>query len=137
MYSPQKDHFVAMLEDITDRKKAEEALKESEQRLRSVLDSSLDAIYRFNLQEDSYEYVSPAFEPVVGYSPEEMSSMSLERTMDLIHPDDLNGANEALARLIKEGAVIYDYRLRTRAASTVGSPTTFLWSRTVRESRLP
>ncbi len=115
MYSPQKDHFVAMLEDITDRKKAEEALKESEQRLRSVLDSSLDAIYRFNLQEDSYEYVSPAFEPVVGYSPEEMSSMSLERTMDLIHPDDLNGVNEALARLIKEGAVVYDYRLQDKS----------------------
>ena len=115
IYSPENGYFVAIYEDITERKKAEQALKESEQRFRSVLDSSLDAIYRFNLQTGRYEYVGPAFEPVVGYSSEEMSSMSMEQTMALIHADDLPGVNEALVRLSEEGAVEYDYRLREKS----------------------
>ena len=125
IYSPENGYFVAIYEDITERKEAEQALKESEQRFRSVLDSSLDAIYRFNLQTGRYEYVSPAFEPVVGYSSDEMSSMSMEQTMALIHPDDMPGVNEALVRLSQEGAVGPTTAFGTRVACTVGSPTTF------------
>jgi PAS domain S-box-containing protein len=105
---------VWMVQDITGIKRAQRQAEESEQKFRSVLDSSLDAIYRFNLQTGRYEYVSPAFEPVVGYSVEEMLSMNIEHSMALIHHDDLAGVNEALARLSEEGAVEYDYRLRDK-----------------------
>ncbi len=96
-------------------KEAEHELKESEQRFRSVLDSSLDAIYRFNLKTGRYEYVSPAIKTVLGYSPEEWSSMSFEQTTDLIHPDDIPEVNKALARLLDEGTVEYEYRLRDKS----------------------
>ena len=52
--------------DITDRKKAQEALRVSEARFRSVLESSRDLIYLLNLQTGCYEYISPSAEAVVG-----------------------------------------------------------------------
>ncbi len=94
---------------------SEAALKESEQQFRSVLDSSRDAIYRLNLQTSRYEYISPAFQSVLGYSSKEWSSMSIEQTMALVHPDDLPGVDKALARLFEEGDVEYEYRLRDKS----------------------
>ena len=56
-------------EDITERKQMEESLRRSEERFRSVLDNSLDCIYRLNLKTRCYEYISPSAEKVVGFSP--------------------------------------------------------------------
>ncbi len=63
-------------------------LKESEERLREVLENSLDASYKRNLKTDKYDYLSPVFKRLTGYTPEEMGTMSLELVQGLIHPDD-------------------------------------------------
>ncbi|MGF7118957.1 PAS domain S-box protein [Methanobacterium oryzae] len=106
--------ILSIFYDITKRKKAEKTLRESEARFRSVLDNSLDALYRVNLKTNQYEYLSPAFEGVVGFSPKKFMSMTSEEAMSIVHPDDLSVAKEALARLEVEGHVTVDYRVLDR-----------------------
>jgi PAS domain S-box-containing protein len=103
--------FLVQIQDITEGKKVEEELRESEVRFRSVLDNTLDALYRFNLKTNQYEYLSPAFEDVVGFSPKEFISMTPDETMSIIHPDDLSVVKESLAQLEKDGHVKSEYRV--------------------------
>jgi len=58
--------------EVAERRKAEEALSESEARFRSVLDNSKDFIYRANLQTGIYEYVSPSVKEVWGIQPKNL-----------------------------------------------------------------
>ncbi|MGF7119256.1 PAS domain S-box protein [Methanobacterium oryzae] len=103
---------VSTFKDITKRKKAEEELRKNELRFRSVLDNSLDAIYRVNLKTGHYEYFSPAFEDVFGFSAEELMSQTPEQAMSLIHPDDISLVKESLSQLDKTGNVKVEYRVR-------------------------
>ncbi|MCK9631204.1 MAG: PAS domain S-box protein [Methanoregula sp.] len=66
-----KPHILSTVEDITERKKTEEALQESEQKFRRLADNAPDMIYRVSIPDGKYEYISPASVALTGYSPEE------------------------------------------------------------------
>ncbi len=74
---------VAVVRDITERKKMEEALKKSEKQFRNLADNSLVGIYKTNLKGDIL-YVNNALCRITGYdSPEEiMSGGVLEKYKD-------------------------------------------------------
>ncbi|KUK10058.1 MAG: Uncharacterized protein XD50_1645 [Clostridia bacterium 41_269] len=75
-------------EDITYRKKMEEALRESEKKFRLLAENAQDLIFRLILDPcRKYEYVSPSAEKITGYSPEEFYK-DPDIDLKLVHPED-------------------------------------------------
>ncbi len=109
---------VGVIQDITERKRAEKALRESEERFRFVLDNSLDAAYRRNLQTDCYDYISPVIDHVLGWSIEDMNRMDTQTVLALIHPDDVAmiaqeiERTNALCQATGRATGMLEYRIR-------------------------
>lgn len=62
--------YQSIYHDVTERKKAEETLRESEIKFKSLVESTSDMIWETNI-DGLYTYVSPQFENLLGYSFEE------------------------------------------------------------------
>ncbi|MDQ1330405.1 MAG: hypothetical protein QG578_668 [Thermodesulfobacteriota bacterium] len=71
--------------DITDRKRAEEALRESEKRLNLITENMVDCVALLDTS-GTYQFVTPSYREVLGYSPEELVGIS---GFSFLHPDDL------------------------------------------------
>ena len=96
--------------DISERKRAEESIKESEERFRSIMELSPDIISIIR-EDGTLQYNSPAAFLIHGYTQDEMAGLN---TLSLIHPDDQDlvtaAFNEVLAHPEKTGNVQYRYR---------------------------
>lgn len=89
-------YAVAAAEDITDRKRAEAALRESERRYRLLAENACDVIWVFDLTEKKPVYVSPSVTRMLGYSVEEATCLSKE---DLFEPASLPQARSVAEEL--------------------------------------
>ncbi len=115
--SPLKDsdgkvnQITEVVLDITERKKAEEALRESERQYKGLAESLNEVIYRADLETFAATYVNNAVERLYGYSVEEwLSDPNLWD--DSIHPDDRERVLAEFTKAIgkSEGAII-KYRI--------------------------
>jgi PAS domain S-box-containing protein len=97
---PHSQPQAAEMPDAAGRMLAVEALRESEEHFRAVLEDSLDAAYRRNLQTDRYDYMSPVFEKITGWSVQEMGSFDIGTVLGLIHPDDLSKVEQEIERTL-------------------------------------
>jgi PAS domain S-box-containing protein len=84
VYSTAKEHFIAVFDNITTRKLAEEALRASEGRFRKLIENASDMIAVID-DKGIINYQSPSIRRLLGYSPEEMVGRSIE---DFISPED-------------------------------------------------
>ena len=87
-YCPEKGYFVALFEDISERKKAEETLKETEKQLRVIVENSVDGINMLDLKTGKYVFMSPAQVKLTGFTAEEINNISVQEAYDRTHPDD-------------------------------------------------
>lgn len=77
-----------ILRDITEKKRAADAIKESEDKYRRLAENAQDLIYRYEfLPSRRFSYVSPSALKITGYTPEEHYS-DPELGLKIIHPED-------------------------------------------------
>ncbi len=101
--------------DVTERLAAEQALRESEERLRLALQAGKQGIYDLNVQTGATQ-VSPEYATMLGYDPrgfEETNAKWIER----LHPDDRAVTAEAYRNYIAGETPVYsvEFRQRTQA----------------------
>jgi two-component system cell cycle sensor histidine kinase/response regulator CckA len=90
--------MIGVVKDITDRKLTECALRENEEKFRSIIETTSEWIWAIDL-EARITYSSPAIERILGYRPEELTGLSLR---SLVHEDDLPHAEKILSTSLTE-----------------------------------
>lgn len=89
--------------DITNIREAEDALKQSEFRFRQLADNARDLVFRFNLQNFSYDYINPAVFDSLGYTQEEIYNTP-DILQQLFSPVWLEAKKESIQKLINHSA---------------------------------
>ncbi len=111
--------YVAVIHDITERRKAEDAVRESERRYRTLAENTLDAIWTMDL-EARFTYVNPAVQRMFGYSPEEWIGTRLAEHCDEVH---LKRMTDLMARELEHPdesrGVIFETVMRRRDGSPI------------------
>ena len=95
-------------EDITQRRRAEEAVRESAKRFRALIEHAFDVVLLLD-RDCGLLYASPSVERVLGYAPRELVGRN---GLDLIHPDQLEDAsNQFASALVRQDSVFTSERL--------------------------
>lgn len=114
-----------IMSDITARRFAEQALRESEEKYRLHFDNSYDVIYALD-SESRITTMSPSIERVLGYKPEELIGRNFT-DLNLLSPESLELAVSNALRIFRGERVISQYAFiakdgTTRYGEVTGAP---------------
>ena len=100
--------------DITQRKRAEQALRSSEMRLKLAQDAAGLGVWDWDLRSPTFEW-SPEIYTVLGIEPDEAVAPRFGLWLRALHPDDRGKAAETIRRAVLDSQPFsIDFRLRTR-----------------------
>ncbi|MFZ2644427.1 MAG: PAS domain S-box protein [Verrucomicrobiia bacterium] len=107
--------YEGTVEDITARKEAEEALRESEARYRLLAENVEDFVTLLDAQENRL-YISPSFYRVTGWTPEEVMRTAWDTRL---HPDDIPLIKQSRAANRAGQTTFTEHRIRCRDGSWI------------------
>ena len=107
-------HFLAIKENITEQKKSNEALRESEERHRLISEMISDFVYKIDFGKDNkmkMSWTSGALKKITGYSIKEIN-MFKQNWSSIIHPDDREKiAEKIVENLNLRSGMTIEYRI--------------------------
>lgn len=102
--------------DITEHKKADDALKKSEETFRLAMEATNDALWDWNIVTNQV-YRNPRHATMLGYEPQEVTS-SQDEWEKRVHPEDKQKVLKVLNEYLKNAKANifeFEYRLRTKS----------------------
>jgi two-component system cell cycle sensor histidine kinase/response regulator CckA len=109
--------YEGLVLDMTEQKRAQAALRESEERYRLISQSISDYAFSYRFDEDGIgwlDWITESFSKISGYAVEELLGKPSPWTR-YIHPDDLDRVAQAIKSLESGKPVSYECRLITKA----------------------
>ncbi|MCC5637073.1 PAS domain-containing protein [Nostoc sp. CHAB 5844] len=104
------DVLVAVQQDITDRKRIEDALRESEEKFRQLAENIQAVFWMTDIQSQQILYVSPAYETIWQRSCQSVYQ-NFSAWLDAVHPDDRPFVEIAFAEQLQTGQSDTKYRI--------------------------
>src|SRR5690606_5228255 len=104
--------FSAFVRDVSQRKQAESALRESEERFRMVARAAADTLWDWNLLNDEIWW-SEGITTVFGYGPG-VDTSGADFFFGNLHPDDRERVREDVRRALREGRREWSTEARAR-----------------------
>jgi len=101
---------VGTMVDITARKSAEAALRDSEERFRGFANNRTATLWIAAGHGERLEYLSPAFERMFG-DPRDRTMADIRRWDALVHPEDRREATSFMAHAVQGGVTVANYRM--------------------------
>lgn len=105
--------YRGMDRDITERKEAQAALRDSEERFRFAMEASRDGLWDWNVTTDEV-YYSPGYATLLGYTPGEVPGQA-KSWKDLIHPEDKAATLKANFDCIENRRDAFEVEFRMKA----------------------
>ncbi len=107
---------IGVNQDITERKRSEEALRHSEERLREFGDASSDVLWICDAERLQWEYLSPAYSKIYGISRENaLQGDTVYQWMETIDPEDRDHARRNIERIRSGERLAFEFRIRRPA----------------------
>jgi PAS domain S-box-containing protein len=107
------DGYLVHVQDITNRKLAEEKVKESEERLDLALKGTKAGIWDWNIQSGETIF-NERWAEIVGYTLDELKPINIQTWIDLTHPNDYKRAEELLNKHFAGETEFYECQLRMK-----------------------